>query len=119
MTRWSGACIGLVLLTLATLCASAASPRRMLILDPFGRDVAPYSAVVSAFRNTLVREFGRPVDIYELPLNLARFPEAEGEGPLVFDWRELVEYIQGDYNRSRLHCSLGYKSPVDFDNQNS
>jgi PAS domain S-box-containing protein len=83
MTRRSGACLGTLLLTLAALCASAASPKRVLILDPFEREVAPYSAVVSAFRNTLVREFGSPLDIYELPLDLARFSEAEGEAPLV------------------------------------
>jgi hypothetical protein len=41
------------------------APKRVLILDPFKREVAPYSAVVSAFRNPLVREFGRPVDRVE------------------------------------------------------
>ena len=83
ISRWCPACLGPLLLALATLGASAASPKRVLILDPFGRDVAPFSAVVSSFRATLEREIGEPVDIYELPLELARLAEAKGEGPLV------------------------------------
>lgn len=33
--------------------------------------------------------------------------------------REIFDYIETFYNRSRLHSSLGYKSPMDFENQNN
>lgn len=72
-----------LLLTLVTFGAAAATPKRVLILDSFGRDVAPFNAAVSTFRTTLAREFGEPMDIYEVSLEAARFAAPKGEGPLV------------------------------------
>lgn len=66
-----------------TLCVSAASPKRVLILNPFGRDVEPFSSAVSGFRTTLARELGESVDFHEIPLELGRFTGQEGEAPLV------------------------------------
>lgn len=61
------------------LPAAAAEPKRVLILDSFGRDVAPFSMAAAAFRTTLPREFDEPVDMYEVSLDLARFADAEAE----------------------------------------
>ena len=55
----------------------------MLILDSFGRDVAPFNIAVLAFRTTLARELGQPVDIYEALLDIARFADPGFEKPLV------------------------------------
>jgi hypothetical protein len=52
----------LLLLTAATPRAAAANPKRVLILDSFGRDVSPFVAAVSALRTTLAQELGDPVD---------------------------------------------------------
>jgi signal transduction histidine kinase len=60
-----------------------ASPKRILILDSFGRDVAPFNVAVSAFRTTIARELGEPVDIYEASLDKARFAEPEKDGPFI------------------------------------
>ena len=83
LTRWCGAGLELILVTLATLSVSAAAPQRVLILNPFGRDAAPFSAGISAFRSALTGELGESVDCYEVPLDLASFGAAEGEGPFV------------------------------------
>ena len=82
VSRRSRVRLGTLLLTFAALGASAATPKRVLILDSFGRDVAPFSIGVSAFRTTLARELDQPVDIYEVPLDMARFPNPGFEKPL-------------------------------------
>ena len=75
--------VAALVLALVTLGASAASPKRVLILDPYGRDVPPFSTGVSSFRTTLAQEFGETLDVYEMPLELMRLAGAEGEGSFV------------------------------------
>ncbi len=81
ITRWGRAGLGTLLLTLAAFCASDAGPKRVLVLDPFGRDIAPFSAAVSAFRTALAQEFLGPVDICKVPVDLARFVVASAGVP--------------------------------------
>jgi signal transduction histidine kinase len=81
--RVRAVCAGLLLLTLAIRCAAADTPKRVLILDSFGRDVEPFATTASAFRTTLAEELGEPVDFYDVPLDMARFAEPEKEGLFV------------------------------------
>ncbi len=73
---------GLALIFIA-VCSSAVEPKRVLILDSFGRDVAPFNVGASSFRTTLARDLGEPVDIYEAPLDAARFANLENEAPFL------------------------------------
>lgn len=94
-TRWRWVGLGLML-ALTTCFASAATPKRVLILDSFGRDIAPFNAGASAFRTTLARELGEPVDIYEASLDAARFAEPEKEEPFVAFLKSRFESRQLD-----------------------
>jgi len=73
----------MLLLAAMTLSTAAAEPKRVLILDSFGHDVAPFNAVASSFRATLTRDLGEPVDLYEAPLDLGRFPDPRTQEPFV------------------------------------
>ncbi len=59
------AIVGISLFMLNALGAANIPPKRVLILDSFGRDVAPFNGAASALRTTLARELGEPVDIYQ------------------------------------------------------
>lgn len=81
--RWCGVRLIALLLILATPGASAATPKRVLILDSFGRDVAPFNVAGSILRTRLARELGEPVDIHQESLELGRFAGPDREAPFV------------------------------------
>ena len=67
---------------LASLCAPAAAPKRVMILNPYSRDTAPFAVAAAEFRSTLATELREPIDFQEIPLDLTRF-SGSGEQPLV------------------------------------
>lgn len=77
---WIGSALFFFSLSLAQ---GATERKRVLILNPFVRDTEPFAAAGSAFRSALAREMGGSLDIYEIPLDLARFYGQAGEEPLV------------------------------------
>jgi hypothetical protein len=73
----------LLVLTLWSPVAEGANPKRVLILNPYSRDVEPFNSAVSGFRATLARVYGQILDIQEIPLDLARTGGTWDEDPLV------------------------------------
>ena len=58
MTRWCGASIGFLLLTLVTFCASAAGPKRVLVVHSFGSASPPFTTHSIAFETELTEKMG-------------------------------------------------------------
>ncbi len=60
-----------------------AESQRVLLLHSFGRDFAPFAAVVESLRSELSRSHPQPVEFFEASLQLARFDGEPREEPLV------------------------------------
>jgi hypothetical protein len=70
-------------LLFATVFSAAAEPRRVLLLNSFGRDFAPFGELAIKFREELVRQSPSSIDFYEASLESARFREGNSERPFV------------------------------------
>ena len=92
--RWIVASI--VLLLYATINAAASEPKRVLILDSFGRDFAPWNEYATDIRAELLRQSPEPIDLYEASLATARFAGDLQERPFVDYLRALFADHQLD-----------------------
>jgi signal transduction histidine kinase len=81
---------------LATMVAANAEPKRVLILDSFGRDFVPWNAYGSNIRAELIRQSPQPVDIYEASLASARSANDSQEDPFIDYLRALFADRQPD-----------------------
>ena len=91
-----GIVVGIVLLLYATVSAAASEPKRVLILDSFGRDFAPWNEYATDIRAELLRQSPEPIDLYEASLATARFGGDQQEGPFVDYLRALFAGHQLD-----------------------
>jgi signal transduction histidine kinase len=73
--------------SLPALCVSvgaeAASPKRVLLIYSYGRDVAPFDSVAAVFRTELARGFPEPIVVFEATLDAGLSAPAEGEQPFL------------------------------------
>jgi signal transduction histidine kinase len=83
------ACAALVLWT---AIASAAEPRRVLIVHAFGHAYSPWSDMAASFRAQLIKNTKEPIDLYEVSLDTARVQNKQDETPFV----EYIHALLGD-----------------------
>jgi len=81
--RWSWLRLGTLLLTLTTLGAAAASPKRVLIVHSFGNAAPPFTTHSTAFETELTENLGERVDLDEVSLDMARYAELDMQEALV------------------------------------
>jgi signal transduction histidine kinase len=93
-------------LVFATLCAAAAEPKRVLLLNSYGRDFAPWSEYSRDLRAELVRQLQEPVDIFDASLATARFSANSEEE------RPFVDYLRALFSEHRLDLALTIGAPA-------
>lgn len=93
------------LLVNVVLGASAAEPRRVLIIHSFGREFAPFDTMTSAFRTELARQSPDPVEFYEASLLTMRVAEAGDDRPL-------LRYLQEAFAERRLDLMVSVAEPA-------
>jgi signal transduction histidine kinase len=81
MSRQRWVWIAAALLVFAALSAAAAEPRRVLVLQSFGRDFEPFSGFSGRFREELARRSPERIDFYESSLQTARHRGTPDEAP--------------------------------------
>lgn len=80
-------------------------PVRVLILQSFGSDFAPYSDIATRFRSELLQRWSRPIEFHELSLDTARFSEGTREGPF-------AAYLQTLFADRRLDLVVAVGGPA-------
>ena len=63
--------------------AAPAAPKRVLVLQSYGQDFAPYTILSGAFRDELTQRLGEPVDIVEVSLVTAELGAVLEDAPFV------------------------------------
>jgi signal transduction histidine kinase/ABC-type uncharacterized transport system substrate-binding protein len=93
-----------VVLLLVMMSGALAEPKRVLVLNPFGREFVPWNEYGRSFREELLRQFPEGVDLYETALATARSGDAE-EGPF-------ADYLQALFAKRQLDLVVAISNPA-------
>ncbi|WP_119270569.1 sensor histidine kinase [Taklimakanibacter deserti] len=98
-------CIALAVLLSTTLAATAAEPKRVMLLFSFGREFKPWSEYGKAIRAELDQRSQWPLDITEHSLVTARFGDSDTEPAF-------VEYLRSLYARNPPDLIVSIGAPA-------
>jgi two-component system sensor kinase FixL len=70
-------------LVLLAVSASAATPKRVLVVHSFGNAAPPFTTASTAFETALTQEMGEPVDLDEVSLDVARYATLDMDEAIV------------------------------------
>lgn len=96
---------GVLLLAAAAPAARAAEPLDILILESFGRDIAPWDSTTTAFKRELARLAPAPVNFHEVTVGAGALVNPFADAPL-------VEYLQDLYARRRPDLAVLIAAPA-------
>ena len=85
--------------------AATGEPKRVLILDSFGRDFAPWNAITPALKTELAQQSPGPIEFHEASLETARFGDALAERPF-------AEYLRALFNGRKLDLAVLVGGPA-------
>jgi signal transduction histidine kinase len=80
---WTAALLLVFVVLGAPLGATAPAPKRVLLMHSFGREIAPYDAIVAAFRMELAKGSSEPVALYDFSLDAGQAPRSDDPQPLI------------------------------------
>ncbi|MGO9918974.1 MAG: ATP-binding protein [Isosphaeraceae bacterium] len=81
------------------------APKRVLILDSFGRNVSIFTVSIASFRSELSRRASGPVDFHEIALEASRIGWAD-------DDRALAEFLSNRLAGSSLDLVVSFGAPA-------
>lgn len=85
--------------------AAAAEPKRVLLLNSFGRDFSPWSEIAREFRAELDRRSPYILEVYDTSLMIERFGADQDEAPF-------VQYLVGLFAKRKLDLIVAIGAPA-------
>ena len=102
--------ISCLIMSFACQAALGADPKRVLIIDSFGRDFAPWNEYAKRFRADLDRQWSEPMDLYETSLAIPRFSEESKESE--FKESQFTDYLLSLFVDRRLDLIVTIGAPA-------